>query len=155
MQSVISILETQAILLNVQITVNLKRPLPDIYCNENQLKQVFLNVIKNAIESMPDGGQVAISADTSGDGYIRICIKDGGPGIPEGLIKKIGEPFLTTKEKGTGLGLMISSRIIEAHQGTLHLHSVLKEGTTVEIKMPAQEKMTGTAVYAYDVAQRK
>lgn len=150
MQSVISILETQAILHNVEIAVNIERPLPDIFCNENQLKQVFLNVIKNAIEAMPDGGRVEITADAAENGFIRILIKDGGPGIPEGLIKKIGEPFLTTKEKGTGLGLMISTRIIEAHQGKLQLHSVLKEGTTVEIKLPAQEQMIVAASCAYD-----
>lgn len=155
MQSVISILETQAILLNVEITVNLERHLPSIYCNENQLKQVFLNVIKNAIEAMPDGGRVEITVDAAEDGFIRIRINDGGPGIPEGLIKKIGEPFLTTKEKGTGLGLMISTRIIEAHQGTLQLRSVLKEGTTVEIKLPAQEKMIETNACACDVGHSK
>ncbi|MBD2867673.1 PAS domain-containing sensor histidine kinase [Paenibacillus arenilitoris] len=140
LRSVIAILETQAILLNVEITVSLERPLPQVHCSENQLKQVFLNVIKNAIEAMPGGGLVEISACVHKDGSVRIRIKDGGPGISQELIKKIGEPFVTTKEKGTGLGLMISSRIIEAHRGTLGISSKAGEGTVVEITLPVQEQ---------------
>ncbi|WP_307472218.1 PAS domain-containing sensor histidine kinase [Paenibacillus harenae] len=139
LQSVLSILETQAILLNVEIKVKLEPELPAVFCNENQLKQVFLNVIKNAIEAMPSGGVVDITAVLVTDSEIGIRIKDEGQGIPEELIAKIGEPFVTTKEKGTGLGLMISTRIIEAHNGTLHLFSKQNEGTTIEIRLPAQD----------------
>lgn len=139
LQSVISILETQAILLNVEMTVTIEQQMPTVYCNENQLKQVFLNVIKNALEAMPDGGEVEITAGVTDDDYVYVRIKDGGAGIPGDLIKKIGEPFLTTKEKGTGLGLMISTRIIEAHHGTLQLSSVQNEGTIVEIMLPVQQ----------------
>ncbi|CAM4011118.1 PAS domain S-box protein [Paenibacillus alkaliterrae] len=139
LQSVIHILETQAILLNVTIVFQHEEPLPVVYCNENQLKQVFLNVIKNAIEAMPEGGEVVIHTEQTDNGEVQIRIKDGGPGIPEELIKKIGEPFVTTKEKGTGLGLMISTRIIEAHRGTLQISSVINEGTVVQINLPVQE----------------
>lgn len=139
LQSVLSILETQAILLNVEIKVKLEPELPAVFCNENQLKQVFLNVIKNAIEAMHGGGVVEISAVLVTDSDICIRIKDEGQGIPEELIARIGEPFVTTKENGTGLGLMISSRIIEAHNGTLHLFSKQNEGTTIEIRLPAQD----------------
>jgi two-component system sporulation sensor kinase A len=89
---------------------------------------------------MPQGGEVVLTVTTMEDGYVHIRIKDGGPGIPEELIKRIGEPFVTTKEKGTGLGIMISTRIIEAHKGTLQLSSVINEGTVVEIKLPIQEQ---------------
>lgn len=139
LQSVISILETQAILLNVELQVHYDQSHPMVYCNVDQLKQVFLNIIKNAIEAMPEGGEVSLSVTTMKDGYVHIRIKDGGPGIPEELIKKIGEPFVTTKEKGTGLGIMISTRIIEAHKGTLQLSSAINEGTMVEITLPIQE----------------
>ncbi|OMF38681.1 hypothetical protein BK133_00270 [Paenibacillus sp. FSL H8-0548] len=138
LQSVISVLETQAILLNIELKASYDQSNPIVYCNVNQLKQVFLNVVKNAFEAMPGGGEVVISAVSMEDGYVHIRIKDGGPGIPEELINKIGEPFLTTKEKGTGLGIMISSRIIEAHKGTLQLSSVINEGTVVEIKLPIE-----------------
>ena len=140
LQSVISILETQAILLNVELKVCYDHTRPSVYCNVDQLKQVFLNIIKNALEAMPQGGEVVLTVATMEDGYVHIRIKDGGPGIPEELIKRIGEPFVTTKEKGTGLGIMISTRIIEAHKGTLQLSSVINEGTVVEIKLPIQEQ---------------
>ncbi|WP_138752664.1 PAS domain S-box protein [Paenibacillus sinopodophylli] len=139
LQSVLSILETQAILLNVELHVCLDQTVPTVYGNSDQLKQVFLNIIKNAIEAMPHGGVVHLSVSSRDDGKVLIRIQDGGPGIPEELIKKIGEPFVTTKEKGTGLGIMISTRIIEAHKGTLRLSSVINEGTLVEIVLPVQE----------------
>ncbi|WP_169086294.1 PAS domain S-box protein [Paenibacillus sp. PL91] len=140
LQSVISILETQAILLNVELKVFYDEARPSVYGNVDQLKQVFLNIIKNALEAMPQGGEVTLSVTTMEDGFVHIRIKDEGPGIPEELIKRIGEPFLTTKEKGTGLGIMISTRIIEAHKGTLQLSSVPNEGTMVEITLPVQDK---------------
>ncbi|MCA0757486.1 PAS domain S-box protein [Paenibacillus sp. N4] len=140
LQSVINILETQAILMNVTIHFRHEVQLPYVHCNENQLKQVFLNVIKNGIEAMPEGGELTIAAEMTDDGEILISIHDMGPGIPEELIKKIGEPFVTTKEKGTGLGLMISTRIIEAHRGTLHISSHPGHGTVVEIKLPVSEQ---------------
>ena len=144
LQSVISILETQAILLNVELKVSYDHTRPSVYGNVDQLKQVFLNIIKNALEAMPHGGEVELTVATMEDGYVHIRIKDGGPGIPEELIKRIGEPFLTTKEKGTGLGIMISSRIIEAHKGTLQLSSAPNEGTLVEIALPVQEKQSAS-----------
>lgn len=140
LQSVLSILETQAILLNVELKVCFDHTRPVIFCNADQLKQVFLNLIKNALEAMPQGGEVVLTVATTDDGNVHIRIKDGGIGIPEELIKKIGEPFVTTKEKGTGLGIMISTRIIEAHKGTLRISSVINEGTVVEIILPVQEQ---------------
>ncbi|MDQ8736098.1 PAS domain S-box protein [Paenibacillus sp. LHD-38] len=140
LQSVLSILETQAILLNVELKVCFDHTRPMIFCNADQLRQVFLNLIKNALEAMPQGGEVVLTVATTDDGKVQIRIKDGGIGIPEELIKKIGEPFVTTKEKGTGLGIMISTRIIEAHKGTLRISSVINEGTVVEIILPVQEQ---------------
>lgn len=141
LQSVLSILETQAILLGVELQCEIDDRLPMIYCNSNQLKQVFLNVIKNAIEAMPDGGKVLIQANTAGtekEPALHIRIQDEGLGIPDELISKLGEPFVTTKEKGTGLGLMVSTRIIEAHLGTIQIYNGPVKGTTVDITLPVQ-----------------
>ncbi|RIX52700.1 PAS domain S-box protein [Paenibacillus nanensis] len=138
-QSVLSILETQAILLNVEICCELEANLPMLYCNGNQLKQVFLNVVKNAIEAMPDGGKVHIQAnmaETGKERLLHVRIHDEGPGIPNEVIRRLGEPFVTTKEKGTGLGLMVSTRIIEAHLGKLQIYNRQGKGTTVEITLP-------------------
>ncbi len=140
LQSVVSILETQAILTNVNISTEFDESLPSVYCDENQLKQVFLNIIKNAIEAMPQGGNVTITAKKAEPNHICIQIKDEGNGIPDAILLKIGEPFFTTKEKGTGLGLMISHRIIEMHRGSLHISSSRNGGTTVEIILPVPDK---------------
>ncbi len=136
LNSVISILETQAILVNVYITCDYAEQIPKIHCDENQLKQVFINVIKNAIESMPFGGEINILVELMNDQHLLIRISDQGPGIPQAIIQKIGEPFFTTKENGTGLGLMICQRIIEAHQGTLSITSRENKGTTIDILLP-------------------
>ncbi|OME84087.1 hypothetical protein BK120_13365 [Paenibacillus sp. FSL A5-0031] len=142
LRSVLSLLETQAILINVELKVCFDHTRPSIFCNVDQLKQVFLNIIKNALEAMPQGGEVVVTVASLEDGFAHIRIIDGGPGIPEELISKIGEPFLTTKEKGTGLGIMISNRIIEAHKGTLQISSVMNEGTVVEIMLPIEDQLT-------------
>jgi PAS domain S-box-containing protein len=136
LKSVISILETQAILLNVNMETRLDESLPFVYCEENQLKQVFINIIKNAIEAMPQGGNLTITTVKNNDGYVCVRIIDQGKGIPNEIIDKIGGPFFTTKESGTGLGLMISHQIIEAHHGFLHISSKIDQGTTVEIMLP-------------------
>lgn len=137
LQSVLSILETQAMLLGVEVDYQIQHNLPKVYCNENQLKQVFLNVIKNAFEAMQNGGTVTISVRYEPtEQYIHVKIKDQGVGMSEDVMKRIGEPFLTTKEKGTGLGLMVSSRIIEEHRGTMNISSQPGEGTLIDVQLP-------------------
>lgn len=105
--------------------------------DQNQLKQVFINLIKNAVESMPDGGKVDITAKAERDG-IHVTIRDEGVGIPESVMKRIGEPFLTTKEKGTGLGLMVTFNILENHNGTIRVDSHPEKGTVFHIMFPAK-----------------
>ncbi|MEK4250860.1 ATP-binding protein [Paenibacillus sp. FSL W7-1287] len=136
-QSVLSILETQAALYGVELDFQAQQDLPNVHCNENQLKQVFINVIKNAIEAMQDGGRVIITIRFEPlEQMLHVKIKDHGIGMPDDVQKRIGEPFLTTKEKGTGLGLMVSSRIIEEHKGTMLITSKAGEGTLIDIQLP-------------------
>ncbi|MFX3634348.1 MAG: PAS domain S-box protein [Candidatus Pristimantibacillus sp.] len=134
---VISILQTQAIMMNVTIEIEYEKEIPTLLCDDNQLKQVFINIIKNAIEAMPHGGRVTINANSDSQGQVHLIIRDEGIGISNKVIHQIGQPFITTKEKGTGLGLMICSRIIEEHNGQLHISSKEGEGTTVEIIIPS------------------
>jgi two-component system sporulation sensor kinase A len=136
LQGVITLLRTQAIMQDVQIIDEFDQDIPPIYCDENQLKQVFINVIKNSIESMPTGGKLYIQSKMHNERHVMIRFVDQGCGIPRERIPKLGEPFYTTKEKGTGLGLMVSHKIIEAHKGTIHFESELEEGTTVDIILP-------------------
>lgn len=137
-RNVVSLLETQAILSNVQIETSF-RSSEDIMvnCDENQLKQVFINILKNAVEAMPKGGTVRVSVEMNGDERVRVRFADDGPGIPESCIPRLGEPFYTTKEKGTGLGLMVSFKIIEDHKGSIHIKSSVGAGTVFDILLPA------------------
>ncbi|MCM3596166.1 ATP-binding protein [Metabacillus idriensis] len=137
LKDVVTLINTQSILNNVQIFLEFERELPKVLCAEGQLKQVFLNVFKNAIEAMPMGGNIDVKVQLKGDDEISIQIIDQGIGISKERISTLGEPFYTTKEKGTGLGLMTCFRIIESHNGILSFHSKENEGTTVEIILPA------------------
>ncbi|WP_079505365.1 ATP-binding protein [Mesobacillus jeotgali] len=106
-----------------------------LLCDENQLKQVFINLIKNGMESMPDGGTVSINSEVKGDRAF-ISVRDEGCGIPPEKLAKLGEPFYTTKQNGNGLGLMVTKKIIEEHEGTFNIESQLEKGTIVTITLP-------------------
>ncbi len=111
---VTALLETQANLKGIFIKTDYEHDSMYINGDQNQLKQVFINLIKNAVESMPDGGTVHIIM-TEDEYSVNVTVKDEGDGIPENVLKRIGEPFLTTKEKGTGLGLMVTFNLIKNH----------------------------------------
>ncbi|GAA0345445.1 hypothetical protein GCM10008967_39850 [Bacillus carboniphilus] len=129
------LLGSQALMNRVDIKV-IHGDLPRVRCVGNQLKQVFINLIKNAIESMPNGGEITVEIKQKNKRTLSILVTDEGCGIPEEVIENIGMPFYTTKQKGTGLGLMTSLKIIEAHQGTIDFSSKVGEGTTVRIDLP-------------------
>lgn len=135
-KDVVTLINTQAIMNNVQIFVEFELDLPIIVCEENQLKQVFINILKNAIEAMPNGGIIDVRIKKKEKDKVSICFIDQGLGIPEDRIPTLGEPFYTTKEKGTGLGLMTSYRIVESHDGELKISSKVNEGTMVEVILP-------------------
>lgn len=141
----IALLESQAILNNVQVRTVISGTMPLVWCEENHLKQVFINIIKNAIESMPSGGMVTISAACD-QKHVVVEVMDEGCGIPEDHVGKLGEPFFTTKEKGTGLGLMVTSQIIRNHRGELAIHSELNRGTTITISLPLQPEDSAESV---------
>ncbi|MUV39860.1 Histidine kinase [Lentibacillus sp. JNUCC-1] len=106
-----------------------------INCNRSQIKQVLINLIKNAIEAMEQKGTIHIQTYKAEES-VYIDIIDEGPGIPEEIIHKLTEPFFTTKESGTGLGLMITHQILQKHNGTLKVLSNEKKGSTFQIILP-------------------
>lgn len=106
-----------------------------LLCDENQLKQVFINLIKNAMEAMPEGGKVTIESENK-NGFAVVSVKDEGCGIEPEKLAKLGEPFYTTKQNGTGLGLMVTKKIIEEHGGNFSIQSELDRGTNVIITLP-------------------
>jgi two-component system sporulation sensor kinase A len=136
LSEVIELLNTEAIMSNVIIELDYEPNLPLVKCERNQLKQVFVNMIKNAIEAMPSGGCLNVSVRKVASG-VALYFADQGLGISEERLPRIGEPFYTTKEKGTGLGVMVSFAIIDEHQGHIEYQSKLGVGTTVLIQLPA------------------
>ncbi|PEA53958.1 PAS domain-containing sensor histidine kinase [Bacillus pseudomycoides] len=139
LENVVSLINTKAIMTNIHITFQPDPNFLYIDCCEKQLKQVFINVLQNSIEAMPSGGNIIITAKKTSDNEVMICISDEGIGIPEERIIKLGEPFYSTKEKGTGIGLMISYKIIERHQGRIHITSKVGIGTSVKIHLPISQ----------------
>jgi two-component system, sporulation sensor kinase E len=136
MRETIDLLSAQAVLYNVQFETHYEDNLSLLYCEPNQLKKVFINLIKNAIEVMSDGGLIKVSINAVDEQYLQVSIQDEGMGIPKEKINKLGEPFYTTKEKGTGLGLMVSYRIIEEHKGRIQVESEEGVGTTFHLILP-------------------
>ncbi|MBR9743190.1 PAS domain-containing sensor histidine kinase [Bacillus cereus] len=135
-KNVVSLMNTKAIMTNIQVELYADSKDIIIECSENQLKQVFINILQNSIEAMPDGGRISIHIKEIGKDGIIISVIDKGIGIPEERIKRLGEPFYSTKEKGTGIGLMLSYKIIESHQGKISIMSEVGVGTTVTIYLP-------------------
>ncbi|UCF83040.1 MAG: MCP four helix bundle domain-containing protein [Desulfobacteraceae bacterium] len=125
---------------NVNTELKRKHPLPEIQADPEQLKEVLVNIVVNACETMEGGGSILIHEEESFaeplGRVVVIRLTDSGPGIPEEIRDKIFEPFFTTKEEGSGLGLSIANRIVEEHNGWLDLASKEGEGSTFVITLP-------------------
>ncbi|PGX91175.1 PAS domain-containing sensor histidine kinase [Bacillus cereus] len=137
MKQVVMILQPQAMMNNIQITTEFTSDTSFILCEGNQLKQVFINILKNAIEATPTGGEILIQIEDVPDkNQVNIRFTDYGCGIEKDRIPYLGEPFYSIKENGIGLGLMICYKIIEKHQGKIFIESEVGKGTTVNINLP-------------------
>ena len=102
-----------------------------------QLQQVFINLMINAVEAMPRGGELQVVAKKNQHRHIVVLqIIDSGDGIPPELLGRLFEPFATAKERGTGLGLAVSRRILEEHDGTIGVHPRTPRGTMFEVSLP-------------------
>ncbi|KEF37185.1 histidine kinase [Schinkia azotoformans MEV2011] len=132
-------METQANLHNVSIKFTDKVNEDDlsIYIDKNQIKQVLINLIQNAIEEMHAGGEINIvlNKDTSTN-RVEISVIDQGSGIDQEVLNNLFTPFLTTKPSGTGLGLSVCHRIIKNHNGEIDVETIKNKGTTFKIKLP-------------------
>jgi two-component system sensor histidine kinase AtoS len=114
--------------------------LPEITADPMQLKQVFMNLLLNAVDAMPEGGRLVLkTAYDQTARAIKIALSDTGKGIDAAALDKIFQPFFTTKSKGTGLGLAISKRLIEDHGGKIGIESVKGAGSTFRINLPCDE----------------
>ena len=137
MRQIVMILQPQAMMNNIQITTEFTSDTSFVLCEGNQLKQVFINILKNAIEASPIGGEVLIQIEYIPDiNQVNIRFIDYGCGIEKERLPYLGEPFYSIKENGIGLGLMICYKIIEKHQGKIFIESEVGKETTVNINLP-------------------
>ncbi len=121
---------------SIEIVKELTENLPEIYADPQQLRQIFINLLLNACEAMPNGGTVTVRTGFDSPGSLQISISDTGKGVDKESIDKIFQPFFTTKKKGTGLGLSISKQLIEQHGGIIEVANGTGRGVTFVIKLP-------------------
>ena len=124
---------------DICLSLNLQNKLPKIRLDEKYMKQALLNIFKNAISAMPDGGVLKIDTDQKGE-EVSLCISDSGLGIPEELMGKIFEPYFTTKDFGSGLGLTLVYKIVKEHLGDILVKSKEGEGTSFYLTFPIPQK---------------
>ncbi|MBT2697320.1 two-component sensor histidine kinase [Bacillus sp. ISL-40] len=132
----LSITQQQAERQGVIVETIMAGPLPPLDCDDKQLKQVFINLIKNAIEAMPEGGRIEIRVKVLEKHKLSVSIQDEGCGIADENILNLGEPFFTTKTDGTGLGLMVTNQLIKDHRGAMKIKSIIDKGTRVIVTLP-------------------
>jgi signal transduction histidine kinase len=111
-----------------------------VLVDQYMMRRVFTNMITNAIDAMPDGGDLLIKVSKT-DNFLQISVEDTGIGIPEENFDKLFIPFFTTKSKGTGLGLPICKRMVDAHSGSIEVHSKVGQGTKFTISMKIGDKV--------------
>jgi PAS domain S-box-containing protein len=126
----------------VQAHIVQKTPLPTLSFDPHQLHEVLINLLKNAVEAMPEGGEITIACRVRGN-LVEIRISDTGEGITPEVAANIFQPYFTTKEKGTGLGLAICQSIIQEHGGLLSADSTPGQGSTFTIQLPVEEAAPG------------
>jgi two-component system, sporulation sensor kinase B len=131
----VNIIQSYTLNRNVEIKADIHDNC-SIYANPQKLNQCLINILKNAIESMPNGGMVWITCTSTDDGYIKITIKDQGIGMTKQQMDRLGSPFYSLKESGTGLGMMVSFQIVRSFKGNIHVNSEKDEGTEFTILIP-------------------
>ena len=123
----------------IQTQLNLPSALPTVLVDRAQMEQVFFNLIKNALEAMKDGGDLDIEVGAD-DRDVHVVIRDNGSGMDAATLAHIFEPYQTSKEHGSGLGLMLSRRIVHAHGGEIDVESKPGTGTAFTVRIPRLEK---------------
>ncbi|MBM4062442.1 MAG: HAMP domain-containing protein [Planctomycetes bacterium] len=141
----VSLVERQAKFQNTRIELQVAAGLPAVLCDQNQMEQVFLNLLINAAEAMPEGGRIEVRAAAAPNGRVVVSFADTGVGIPKEHLTKIFDPFFTSKPigKGTGLGLSVSYGIVRRHGGTISVQSTVGAGTTFTIDLPGEPPPAG------------
>ena len=135
----------QVRLERVERVVRFPEHLPKVRSNQNQLQEVLLNLILNACQAMSEKGGTLILSGHANGSVVVLQVADTGPGIPAGSLRKVFDPFYTTKPTGTGLGLFVAQRIIKSHGGTIDLESAEGKGTCFTLLLPIWPERASTA----------
>jgi len=147
LDEVLVLVERDAAGASVRVNRVYDETLPSARLDPSQIKQVFLNLVRNAIEAMPGGGELTVATRSAG-ATIEVAVEDTGEGIPPEYLPKLFTPFFTTKESGTGMGLAISFGIVRSHGGEIEVESLRGRGTTFTVRLPsrgpAEEKPRAT-----------
>lgn len=149
---VVKFIEVETAQGDVKLNVELAEGLPKLQLDEKYIKQAVLNLVKNALSAMPEGGVLTIRTERKGD-YVRLQVADTGIGIPPEHMDKIFDPYFTTKEFGSGLGLTIVYKIVKEHQGEITVDSELNKGTTFTIKFPIPQPERQLIDYKQEVPE--
>ena len=147
-EQALRLIQHQVDLGNVQVQLKLDPSLPNVICDGAQIEQVLLALMMNALDAMPQGGNLWLNTTLhAADNLVRIVVRDDGAGISPEILLQLFEPFLTTKEigKGVGLGLAISRSILERHSGKIDVQSELGRGTIFTITLPCEAEQQGPA----------
>jgi len=140
LERIVALITTQHLPEKIVVRKDIPQELPPVWVDGEQMVQAILNIVLNAVEAMPRGGTLTLSArgiDDAENPRIEVAIGDTGEGITGTAMRRIFKPFYTTKEKGTGIGLAISQKIIKAHGGTIAVTSTSGHGSVFRIQIPA------------------
>lgn len=138
LESVAKLTSQTATIAKVAVRVESAEVLPPISVDPEQIKQVLLNLVLNAIQATPNGGQISLRADRDGD-WVRVEVQDDGIGIPPEDMERVFDPFFTTRSSGTGLGLSIAYQIVSQHGGHIAARANPQRGMTFSVTMPVFE----------------
>jgi two-component system sensor kinase FixL len=134
---VTAVLASVAIPTNIKAQTHIKEDFPQVKADPHLLKRVLINLLTNAVQAMPDGGKLTLSAQVDSQGQVVITVVDTGVGIPEEIKPQIFTPLFTTKPRGQGFGLAVCKRVIEAHGGSISFESTAGKGAKFTIQFPA------------------
>jgi PAS domain S-box-containing protein len=137
LEETISFLKNDTYSRGITFEKDLDETIPNFSFDRDQIRQVVWNIALNGLQAMPDGGVLTMRSVNSGD-HVKIEVIDSGKGIKEDDLKRIFEPFYTTKGEGTGLGLSIATKIVQAHSGTIDVESEVGRGTKVTLSLPIE-----------------
>ncbi len=138
--SLVDFLAPELAAARIEVRRDLPAGLPAVRGDEGQLRAVFLNLLRNSREAMPRGGVVTVRTRRADGGSVEVEVGDTGGGIPPGDLTRIFEPFYSTKERGTGLGLAFAQQVVKEHGGAIRCESAVGKGTTFTIRLPAEQE---------------